>query len=73
MKKLLIAAAAMAVVAGTAQAQSSVTVYGRFDQSYNKVDTKKTATQTSTATTTGRDRGNPALEEGPDCTGQRRS
>jgi predicted porin len=37
MKKLLIATAALAMVAGTAQAQSSVTVYGRFDQGYNNV------------------------------------
>jgi predicted porin len=57
MKKLLIATAAIAMVAGTAQAQSSVTVYGRFDQSFNKVDTKATATQTSTANNTGLDGG----------------
>jgi predicted porin len=31
MKKLLIATAAMAMVAGTAQAQSSVTIYGVVD------------------------------------------
>jgi general bacterial porin, GBP family len=39
MKKLLIATAALAMVAGTAQAQSSVTVYGNMDMSYgeNKV------------------------------------
>jgi predicted porin len=43
------------MVAGTVQAQSTVTVYGRFDQSFNKVDTK-TAT-TSTATNTGLDGG----------------
>jgi predicted porin len=40
MKKLLIATAALAMVAGTAQAQSSVTVYGVVDVSYgvNEVD-----------------------------------
>jgi predicted porin len=37
MKKLLIASAALAMVAGTAQAQSSVTVYGSFDVGYNDV------------------------------------
>jgi predicted porin len=39
MKKLLIATAALAMVAGTAQAQSSVSVYGIMDMSYgeNKV------------------------------------
>jgi predicted porin len=34
MKKLLIATAALAMVAGTAQAQSSVTVYGSYDLGY---------------------------------------
>ena len=34
MKKLLIASAAMAMVAGTAQAQSTVTVYGLIDAGY---------------------------------------
>jgi predicted porin len=38
MKKLLIATAALAMVAGTAQAQSSVTVYGVLDQSIGNVD-----------------------------------
>jgi predicted porin len=42
MKKLLIAAAAMAVVAG-AQAQSNVTIYGGFDASYSN-DERGTAT-----------------------------
>jgi predicted porin len=37
MKKLLIAAAALAMVAGTAQAQSSVTVYGAVGASSNSV------------------------------------
>ena len=38
MKKLLIATAALAMVAGTAQAQSSVTVYGIIDTGYNSVE-----------------------------------
>jgi predicted porin len=41
MKKLLIATAALAMVAGTAQAQSSVTVYGIVDAGYSSV--KETA------------------------------
>jgi predicted porin len=36
MKKLLIATAALAMVAGTAQAQSNVTLYGAFDASYSQ-------------------------------------
>ncbi len=39
MKKLLIATAALAMVAGTAQAQSSVTVYGVIDTGYNSLKT----------------------------------
>jgi predicted porin len=35
MKKLLIATAALAMVAGTAQAQSTVTVYGKIDAGYS--------------------------------------
>jgi general bacterial porin, GBP family len=35
MKKLLIATAALAMVAGTAQAQSTVTVYGKVDAGYS--------------------------------------
>ncbi|OXL16027.1 porin [Polynucleobacter cosmopolitanus] len=35
MKKLLIATAALAMVAGTVQAQSSVTVYGKIDAGYS--------------------------------------
>ncbi len=38
MKKLLIATAALAMVAGTAQAQSSVTVYGIVDVGYNSLE-----------------------------------
>jgi general bacterial porin, GBP family len=38
MKKLLIATAALAMVAGTAQAQSNVTLYGGIGQSYNSTE-----------------------------------
>ncbi len=54
MKKLLIATAALAMVAGTAQAQSSVTVYGIIDTGYNSVEqtaaagTKTTVSQIRT-------------------------
>jgi predicted porin len=41
MKKLLIATAALAMVAGTAQAQSSVTVYGNLDVGFSTLDTDK--------------------------------
>jgi predicted porin len=40
MKKLLIATAALAMVAGTAQAQSSVSVYGVLSTGYTATDTK---------------------------------
>jgi predicted porin len=56
MKKLLIASAALAMVAGTAQAQSSVTAYGLLDQSYVKTDSNALATDAVTkATNTGGD------------------
>jgi predicted porin len=55
MKKSLIALAVLSTIAGSAVAQSSVTVYGRFDQSFNKVET--VTTSTSTATNTGLDGG----------------
>jgi len=42
MKKLLIAAAAMSVVAGAAQAQSSVTIYGTVDAGYGSFSTENT-------------------------------
>jgi predicted porin len=42
MKKLLIATAALAMVAGTAQAQSTVSIYGILSQGYSDVDTKLT-------------------------------
>jgi len=43
MKKLLIASAALAMVAGTAQAQSSVTVYGVIDTGYNSLENTNSA------------------------------
>ena len=43
MKKLLIATAALAMVAGTAQAQSSVTVYGIIDTGYNSLENTNSA------------------------------
>jgi predicted porin len=49
MKKLLIATAALAMVAGTAQAQSSVTVYGVLDQSIGSFDNGAAANGTLTA------------------------
>jgi predicted porin len=57
MKKLLIASAALAMVAGTAQAQSSVTVYGVMDIGYSASQLEVTqpgvATATTKQTTTG--------------------
>ncbi len=47
MKKLLIATAALAMVAGTAQAQSSVTVYGVIDTGYNSLETNKDGVKTT--------------------------
>jgi predicted porin len=44
MKKLLIASAALAMVAGTAQAQSSVTVYGVLDIGVSEVKNETTST-----------------------------
>ena len=52
MKKLLIATAAFAMVAGTAQAQSSVTVYGILDMGYVS-ESKKTQSATATTDVTG--------------------
>lgn len=61
MKKLLIATAALAMVAGAAQAQSSVTVYGIIDTGFNSLDnndagtsTKTTAVQTAGEASTSR-------------------
>jgi predicted porin len=54
MKKLLIATAALAMVAGTVQAQSSVTVYGRVGAEYKSVDTSlKTTNMEGGATSLG--------------------
>jgi predicted porin len=46
MKKLLIASAALAMVAGTAQAQSSVQVYGVLDIGYSETKTTVTGSET---------------------------
>jgi predicted porin len=48
MKKLLIASAALAMVAGTAQAQS-VTLYGSIDTGYSSVESKTATTKTTNA------------------------
>ncbi len=53
MKKLLIATAALAMVAGTAQAQSSVTVYGVIDMGYSSVEHKSDAATPVTTTSKG--------------------
>jgi predicted porin len=50
MKKLLIATAALAMVAGTAQAQSSVTVYGLIDMGYTTADNQFTASNGTSIT-----------------------
>jgi predicted porin len=51
MKKSLIAAAALTAIAGAAQAQSSVEVYGLLDMSYS--ETKNTGVDTNTLTSVG--------------------
>jgi predicted porin len=53
MKKLLIATAALAMVAGTAQAQSSVTVYGVIDTGYNNLKNDVAGTVTETTAVAG--------------------
>jgi general bacterial porin, GBP family len=53
MKKLLIASAALAMVAGTAQAQSSVTVYGNLDVNYSSVDSDAAGAGKATAQSKG--------------------
>jgi predicted porin len=61
MKKLLIATAALAMVAGTAQAQSSVTVYGVVDMGYSSLDSTTAAgvnTKTKTSGAEGAASGN---------------
>ena len=53
MKKSLLALAAMGAFAGTAHAQSSVTVYGILDMGYSSVNTKSSAAAPVDATTSG--------------------
>jgi predicted porin len=53
MKKLLIASAALAMVAGTAQAQSSVTVYGIMDAGVTSVSDATTTSPAGTGRVTG--------------------
>jgi predicted porin len=58
MKKLLIASAALAMVAGSVQAQSSVSVYGTIDASYGDLESKvsdagKVAAKTTSSGLTG--------------------
>ena len=48
MKKLLIASAALAMVAGTAQAQSSVTIYGIMDASVSKQSNRNNSNEDQT-------------------------
>jgi predicted porin len=50
MKKLLIASAALAMVAGTAQAQSSVTVYGLLDIGVSEVKNQSNDSGAAVAT-----------------------
>ncbi len=50
MKKLLIASAALAMVAGSVQAQSNVTISGRLDQSVGSYDSSSTTTGASRVT-----------------------
>ena len=57
MKKSLIALAALSTIAGSVAAQSSVTVYGRFDQGYNSVSTTTGAGVKTDAINTGLDGG----------------
>jgi predicted porin len=58
MKKLLIASAALAMVAGTAQAQSSVTVYGLVDIGYAASENATTAANGTTTTVKQKNTGN---------------
>jgi predicted porin len=53
MKKLLIATAALAMVAGTAQAQSSVSVYGAIGYGIEQSDVNGVSTTTATQGTNG--------------------
>ncbi len=58
MKKLLIASAALAMVAGTAQAQSSVTVYGLLDIGYSNAENQYTGTNGVSNTVKSKNTGN---------------
>jgi predicted porin len=58
MKKLLIATAALAMVAGTAQAQSSVTVYGVVDAGITETTTDKTSSSGVLTSRTDKTTGN---------------
>ena len=58
MKKLLIATAALAMVAGTAQAQSSVTVYGVLDAGITELTTDTTNSSGVTTSATSKTTGN---------------
>ena len=58
MKKLLIASAALAMVAGTAQAQSSVTVYGLVDIGYAASNNQSTNASGVVSTTKQKNTGN---------------
>ena len=74
MKKLLIATAALAMVAGTVQAQSSVEIYGILDKAYSNLESKATAaggavTKTETTTTGGS--GNGAVAGGQNYSTER--
>jgi predicted porin len=75
MKKLLIASAALAMVAGTAQAQSTVEVYGVLDKAYSNLDQKVTAsgstTKTETTTTGGSANGGGATAPNQNYTTER--
>ncbi len=57
MKKLLIATAALAMVAGTAQAQSNVSIYGIIDLGVNNIESKATGATTESYSTTGQGKG----------------
>jgi predicted porin len=74
MKKLLIATAALAMVAGTAQAQSSVEIYGVLDKAYSNLESKVTAAGgavTTTETTTTGGSGNGDVAGGQNYTTER--
>ena len=65
MKKLLIATAALAMVAGTAQAQSSVQVYGSYDIGYTAVKMENVGGSTATSAQINQKGLNQASGNGP--------